>query len=202
MGDMEKRIDALDCLKGIMIIAVVLGHVVSNTDPNFETNFWFKQCYSWHMFCFMAVSGFCAGIKHTNINSQWLFSRAKRLLVPFAIWTFIYLYCASDLSFWSYFIGLTIEPVLWYLTVQFIFEVIYTVSKKFKYELCGIAICGIMICSVYFLGGQCRTFQNLILFYPFYWGGYIWDGIGKLYRRRLRNLNGYCIWGHLCIHLQ
>lgn len=193
----NNRIELLDCLKGIMIFAVVLGHVVSNTNSNFETNFWFRQCYSWHMFCFMAVSGYIVGIRNSECNWSWLLSRARRLLLPFAIWTFIKLFSTGSLSFTAYVLALTIEPILWYLLVQFIFEAIYATSQKFKNELYVIAISGVFIFLIYLLGGKCTTLQNLILFYPFYWIGLYMGKYHESIAAKFKEFKwlSYIVWG-------
>lgn len=176
-SDKRTRNLTIDCLKGIMMIAVVLGHVIANTDGNYERNFWFQHCYSWHMFCFMAVSGYLVGERKKKPDGKWLLARAKRLLVPFVIWTTVsVLQRFKTLAPTTFLTALTFEPVVWYLLVQFLFEAIYVLALKFRHEILGIAGCGLFVilayCTVgrgYRYGGT--TIKSLIMFYPYYWAG-------------------------------
>ncbi len=54
-----KRLIWADCLKGILIVLVVMGHAIQETLKNgcFDNHLW-NYIYSFHMAAFMAVSGF------------------------------------------------------------------------------------------------------------------------------------------------
>ena len=79
---MNNRNKTIDVLKGIMISAVVIGHIAGTLPPP-NYNVVFSLCYSWHMICFMMTVGFVAAkYGHIENGQQKLVLRAKRLLLP------------------------------------------------------------------------------------------------------------------------
>lgn len=85
----------LDFLKGILIIAVVTGHVVQfvyyKDDQRYFGDIIFKSIYMWHMPLFMAVAGFLSwsGIKRDSFGRlAWL--RFKSYLVPVFAWPVLF----------------------------------------------------------------------------------------------------------------
>ena len=104
----------LDIIKGILIVAVVTGHVFSYLNSNLDNNIPFLLIYSWHMFLFMAVSGYTSGISKKRIDLSWIKQRFERLIIPLAIWTLIILMIDKNLTCLEFIKKMTIEPVLWY----------------------------------------------------------------------------------------
>lgn len=87
---MKKRIPQLDFIKGIAIILVVVGHVVSqvwSTIPEiYENSLIFRFCYSFHMPLFVFISGWiCRMTMKKDLN--WFIRRLKRIGIPYIIMT-------------------------------------------------------------------------------------------------------------------
>ncbi len=88
------RIEWIDVLKGIVIILVVLGHNIQYgageeflLSKSFYNNHIFKIIYSFHMPCFMLISGFFFGF--TISKSHFISNRIRSLLVPIFVWSMI-----------------------------------------------------------------------------------------------------------------
>lgn len=169
--EQKKRDLTIDCLKGILIVAVVLGHVASGFDMPLDKNIIYLMCYSWHMFLFMAVSGYLVGISKKTIDLHWLWKRLKRLIIPLSSWTIITMFIKHDISLLTYVYYMICEPVYWYLLVQFIFEAIYVFTKYIHYSIIPILGCALGCIILYIFFRNIDTLRQLLLYYPFYWTG-------------------------------
>jgi fucose 4-O-acetylase-like acetyltransferase len=107
----------LDCLKGLAIATVVLGHTFQVTIPDFDLYLPFRIIYSFHMPMFMFVSGMTASFgfsKRLNAAPDLssyvseLRSKMLRLVVPFLTWS-LFQY------FWGHPAGYT--PTTWLLHI-------------------------------------------------------------------------------------
>jgi len=95
--DKKQRLTGVDLLRGIAVFAVASVHV---GDPhNTSTTFWAQEFQS---FCGFAVPFFLAASFYFAINKLYtskshysLGLRAKRLLLPYAFWSLIYLLVRS-----------------------------------------------------------------------------------------------------------
>lgn len=134
-----KRIDYLDYSKGISIILVVLGHILSK--GNIKT-----YIYSFHMALFFIVSGYLFNCSKIISFKDFIHKRINGILIPYCTFSIINVlgyYILSGLSFINlknnlldsikfYGIG-----ALWFLPVLFISESIFmfckTNIKKFIY---------------------------------------------------------------------
>ena len=121
------RNELIDCLKGFLIILVVIGHVVFDLELNAYENAVFKFCYSFHMFLFIGISGYL--IAHNESNLMWLKKRFCRLIIPFVIWSSIIMFYL-DLKLEAYFFMFS-NPVLWYLVVLFCCDFLLYVTNFF-----------------------------------------------------------------------
>lgn len=115
------RLGWIDCMKGIGIILVVLGHIYKDN----LVNIW---VYSFHMPLFFIISGYLSGIKDQDQFSFKLnfVHKTKTLLYPFIFFRcflFIYWFCIEykfrqlDLGpiwfiFSLYIVSITIIPLL------------------------------------------------------------------------------------------
>lgn len=97
----------IDCMKGILIILVVLGHTYNSLTNNF--------IYLFHVGLFFVLSGYCFSQKYTDsLSSLWeLFKkRIKSLWIPYVVYNFIFLllqniwlkvgFLTSDEAYFSY----------------------------------------------------------------------------------------------------
>lgn len=86
-----KRNAYMDYLKGIAIVAVIVGHSLNNIVP--QGNMLFNLVYSFHMPLLMFVSGY---IEEQNREKyalkEWrmLTKRICRLLIPYVSWSVLY----------------------------------------------------------------------------------------------------------------
>ena len=129
----------LDCLKGVAIVTVVLGHTAqSAAGPDFAQDLAFRIIYSFHMPMFMFVAGMTMsfGLLPSSRDmphhvASYIFKRAGRLLLPFFAWgliQFVRSGPAESVSAWLS--GLLIEPDngLWFLLALFEISVVVALS--------------------------------------------------------------------------
>ena len=83
---MKGRVAQLDFLKGIAIILVVTGHVVSQiwAPYSYEQNIVFRFCYSFHMPLFVFISGYICS-KTLKKDIGWLLRRLRNIGIPYII---------------------------------------------------------------------------------------------------------------------
>lgn len=81
MLKMSERVDWVDTLKFIGILAVILGHI------NFPLN---GFIYTWHMPLFFMISGFF--IKFDTLFKDFVVKNFKRLMIPYFIFSIIGLF--------------------------------------------------------------------------------------------------------------
>ena len=139
MGNRVGRIEYLDVAKGIGILLVVFGHVVwgGNYDVPYAqgiSNF----IYSFHMPLFFVVSGLCIR-DSKQLNKTTVMKMVKAYLVPYAIWTVIYMaaFFAIDvvkggqplLYLLAHAVSLCGLAPLWFLLALFIAELIVLAIK-------------------------------------------------------------------------
>lgn len=131
---MNNRNKTIDVLKGIMISAVVIGHIAGTLPPP-NYNVVFSLCYSWHMICFMMTVGFVAAkYGHIENGQQKLVLRAKRLLLPYFAWTIIRAVSLGHHTTVQILRDLFVAPLYWFLIVQFIYECIVYLCGVRKIE--------------------------------------------------------------------
>lgn len=117
-----KRDSYVDFLKGISILAVVVGHSVSNVE---KLSLLFNIIYSFHMPLFIFLSGYLEEAVRAEKRKNMLIKRMKGLLIPYLSWTIV-LY-TIDLrmpfgidanKFYSHLFGYS-QSGLWFLPVLF-----------------------------------------------------------------------------------
>lgn len=91
MKDMGDRIEYIDIAKGIGIVLVIVGHVVwGGNYPMKGAESLSNFIYSFHMPLFFIISGLC--IKDSKrIAKPVLKKMARAYLLPYAVWSVIYL---------------------------------------------------------------------------------------------------------------
>lgn len=168
---MKKRIPELDFIKGIAIILVIIGHVISqvwNSDPAvYEKAFLFRLCYSFHMPLFAFVSGWiCCVTMKTDIH--WLIKRIRRIALPYIIMTVFVFFLLRGNSI-SQFI---INTPYWYLIFIIIADSIFFVGEKLG---CRTITFGITYCIILLMNWKVpldiSILRQLADFLPFYYLG-------------------------------
>lgn len=54
----KKKLLWIDNLRGFLILLVILGHCIQNTNSNYQSDILFCYIYSFHMPLFIFVSGY------------------------------------------------------------------------------------------------------------------------------------------------
>jgi fucose 4-O-acetylase-like acetyltransferase len=94
---MKRRLEWVDIAKGITILLVVFGHALQGIIDSSHISFYSSNSsiaftksiiYGFHMPLFFFMSALFTGFLHRNHNSVIL-QKAKRLLVPYFIWSLI-----------------------------------------------------------------------------------------------------------------
>ncbi|MGO4671153.1 acyltransferase family protein, partial [Bosea sp. 2RAB26] len=132
MPDARGRDVFLDCLKGLAIITVVLGHTFQGVGPRFDDYMPFKVVYSFHMPMFIFVSGMVASIGFKKKifadvpPGSFIVGLGKssvRLLLPFFTWALVSFYLLQSstavLSQWMLLVVSNPDNGLWFLWVLF-----------------------------------------------------------------------------------
>lgn len=102
----KNRIYWADNLKGLLIILVVFGHVITNYTSVDEVPFWGRVCdaiYAFHMPAFFIVSGYlyCYSSRNKIINRLFVYKKIISFGVPIIVFSTLYWfvkYVASQIS--------------------------------------------------------------------------------------------------------
>lgn len=124
----------LDCLKGLAILTVVIGHTAQGATPDFDDYWPFRVIYAFHMPMFMFVSGMTAAFffqrqtfrqpgNETAIHpfATDLAKKAQRLLIPYVTWAVVSYALQPSADFVSYIAKFIRSPDygLWFLLALF-----------------------------------------------------------------------------------
>ena len=96
-GESKQRFDWIDAAKGIGILLVVAGHVMGEGGMSFSGSDVVRgYIYSFHMSLFFIIGGILLGysLSRSELDTEYLGKKtrslARRLLIPFFIWSVIY----------------------------------------------------------------------------------------------------------------
>jgi fucose 4-O-acetylase-like acetyltransferase len=133
----------IDIARGIAILLVVLGHSIKISTEIIAIPTWaffHKFIYSFHMPLFMFLAGFVAvkilGVNSMNSKGRYIFGRAKRLLLPYFVCSFLYLpfkiilakYANNPYdikSLYTIALGESPDGALWFLYTLFLLSCIF-----------------------------------------------------------------------------
>lgn len=140
----NKRVDWIDCVKGLGILFVVLGHV-------YQCNYIHSWIYSFHMPMFFLLSGILLR-KKKSVGNYLTFIKTKiiSLFIPFVVFRIILI------AYWiiveRYFRPLDLGPI-WFLLVLFLIELfILPLFVKSKKIVLKITLLVLLIISFYVTG--------------------------------------------------
>lgn len=137
----RQHLDYLDIAKGIGILAVVLGHCVpknifnGNSNLDMIAGYIYGFVYSFHMPLFFFISGYLTKKVHNGQEAiNILITKAKRLLIPYISFSFIYIplrifYSNMAISnysqpIWKILIGVSPNGGVWFLYVLFMCSIL------------------------------------------------------------------------------
>lgn len=89
----KERNGSVDCLRGIAILLVVLGHTVSGSSTDYESSFLFNVIWSLQMPLFMLISGYVNKYRRPIDSGRafgaFVLKSTVAYLLPFFVWTFL-----------------------------------------------------------------------------------------------------------------
>ena len=137
----RKRINELDLFKGIAIILVVVGHVISrNWEGVLDKHPVYTWIYSFHMPLFFFISGFL--INHTFGKKDIVSCLKKKvlaLLLPYFVWCYIIAPFVNRESFPSIiYILMDTDNRYWFVYLLFYYSVFYYIGQYIKKGLSGV----------------------------------------------------------------
>lgn len=179
----EKRDPWLDNLKGLLIILVVLGHLdapLVKSSP--ELKVFYLLINSFHMPCFMMISGFLAKRKIDERDYRGMFYQQvlPYFMIDLTFWLFVCIF-PHGLEIIPYVSILDPKPLvpkyhLWYLFAVMVYHLVTpAVVKRFHGLWSGAALLIFFGCTLLagFTGQiQGLKFTKILTFYPFFLLGY------------------------------
>lgn len=180
----QQRIKWIDILRGLAIVAVVMGHL--KYSPG---NYALKDAiYSFHMGMFFVLAGCTSHLSLKN-DSMWFFIKKKSvaLLLPYTIWNFLVLPYPStdvliDYNFTERFVifisgRCNNGGAFWFLLTLFVFQVIFAFYVRvIEARISSIWMKGVVLLLMYIpiialnrlFGGNGNSFGLATQVYLFY----------------------------------
>ena len=178
-AEVRTRITWIDLVRGVAIVLVVLGHIITNGQSSgiLQENLWLKVhdiVYSFHMPLFFFISGYLAKYvkEEFKTNTKRFLRKEICLIIPYVVFSFLYLTskvlfagsCAvvhsTSLSELFY-IGIKPIGEYWFLYALIVFNIvgymidvinIISKGKEFRFLLLIIWIIGIAYSFTRILG--------------------------------------------------
>ena len=184
---MSKRLLWADCLKGFLMILVIIGHVIWYVySDGHDSNHFYNLIYSFHMPCFMAISGWlCYRPDSDNPTKDGVSlcrdipaytRRFKQLLIPYLIWSLV----QAELQRNSLTdIILTPNGYFWFLWALFwiyvLFKITGTVALKLKIteDILRLFVCAALVLIMQVFNFRLFSFQLIAYYFLYYFFGYI-----------------------------
>ena len=174
----KERIPEFDMFKGVAIVLVVCGHILSRNWENVIDNHpVYTWIYSFHMPLFFFISGYL--IDYTAGSRSICYGLKKKalsLLVPYFIWCFAIAPFINGAKLPSViYVTTNADYRYWFIYLLFLFSCIYYVGKLVfnKRYCCGGIIIAIAIFGVGQLLYPCDIFSRGLQFVLIYFFG-VW----------------------------
>lgn len=170
----NNRLIWVDSIKGWLILLVILGHAIQySIGSDCYTNRFWNIIYSFHMPAFMAVSGYLSYRKNKPLGG--IVRRFKQLVVPFVLWTLVWIALKDQLTCNTFF-DYIIYPDhgLWFLWVLFLINVVFAwgckISDAFRVrqDIILLGLCMFFIFLMVLFDIRIFGFQLLAYYLIFY----------------------------------
>lgn len=148
MPEMKSRDDYIDFLKGMTILFVVMGHMITKFSDASSVDILFNFIYSFHMPLFFFISGYTEEkycIKYEDHKSLMLKRRSYSLIIPYFLWKIIYFFSAIKAPFshlpllLSSLLGYR-QDSLWFIAVMWglklLHYVLWVIREKILSPIC------------------------------------------------------------------
>lgn len=172
---MEKRIAKWDNIKFVLIYLVVLGHIINpytGKDGSESMNQMYMFIWTFHMPAFIFISGLFSKKTIDNKKYDKMFS--------FLILYFVIKFLVALADFLSGSTGgfsvLSEYGVPWYAFVMFVYYLLTVVTSK--YSKIYVMVASIVLSMFVGFDSEVRDWlmlSRIIVFYPFFYAGYIID---------------------------
>jgi fucose 4-O-acetylase-like acetyltransferase len=162
---MTERIPAVDAVRGLAILLVVIGHAVQSSVADFHSNPVWQIIYAFHMPLFMAVSGYVAG----KVD---LWQKFKHLVIPFVSWYLVGYLLVTGVALQDYIWRWIVNPDygLWFLWALFLCFTVFWVAMKggdiaVVFSIFVVFLVPFFVASPYVLNSDVAYLQ---WYYPFF----------------------------------
>lgn len=143
MNNSKIRLDYVDCMRGIAILLVVIGHLIQTNDIYYAHNYAFEFIYSFHMPLFFAISGYIIAktskVRTIKELETFIIKKFLALCIPLFAWELIMNRFTLHTSFVSItFSDITttiLHPNLWFLKTLFVTTVGFGIYDYFVNKL-------------------------------------------------------------------
>ncbi|MBR4769408.1 MAG: acyltransferase family protein [Clostridia bacterium] len=216
----KERNGSVDCLRGIAILLVVLGHTISGSSTDYESSFLFNAIWSLQMPLFMLISGYVNKYRRPIDSGRTIGAFALKstvaYLLPFFVWTFLvrgimlrqsgfldvkYLIWHMDAGYWFLF-------SLWTLTLIFGFSLFISLffrnSKKIVGFFVTALVFGTMVAALLvvgktvglsFLGIKFTVYYSLFYFAGYTYGLFQEDVWNRRQLKQIAHVFVAICWG-------
>ena len=185
-----KRNIVVDVLRGIAVLAVLLGHAIQRGFViNYENKIIFKIIYSFHMPLFMLLSGYALHRYTKKWDAKFLKKRFLRLIIPTIVWSYI-IYFMRNFDFvgikefvvfpdtvLNYTKALVLHPdfIIWFLYIVFLCDIIFFIQNKIikdKHDILSISITILVAVLLFIIPDNNFGISRLKIYFPIFSLGY------------------------------
>ena len=193
----QKRDGRLDCIKGISISLVVVGHILQYCYIDYSSTLLFNIIWTLQIPLFVVVSGFFAWGGEFTVEQ--FIKKIRNYLIPFiSCFLISELFIRGNTDLLSRFVYLAyhLESSLWYLFVLFLLSLIHMVAVtiviktyKSKIDTIGKIIVYSIVYVVCLLPFGCLAIamgtsflgSKFVLYYSlFFWMGFVWKTVSGI----------------------
>jgi len=212
---MKKRFVEIDCLRGLAISLVLLGHSIIMFPINLNNIFWCQALHfavsSVHLPLFFAVAGFCF---HFRGYRDLLNKKTPRLVIPYLVFSLAGI--AAPLFFPSLvnepkplgemLLGILTGQTAWFLYALFLIFLLFPVLLRLARNRTGAWITAILILLIYFFPywPKVCNLANVADYLLFFALGYAvrqrLDMLGRTLEKAEKKLGRFVLWT-LCVVL-
>lgn len=197
-----KRLEAIDILRGILVICVVLGHAIQQYAGRLGP-FWAEVnriIYSFHMPAFVFVAGLCSWrlVELSGVSEKLghIRSRVVRLLVPYVVWGLVYFalrFVAADFArihyrtdyAWLFLFGYNPDGAMWFLWALFAATALVVPCAKLFTRAWFLAAVGVALLTALLFLPHFPSRYRALYVVPVY---FLFLGLGLYVRPRVESL--------------